>query len=196
VPAFVRALAIVCRPRATWNRIATESTSVPALLFAYVIPLAAIGPLATYIALRVVGVRIATGETYRTSVAEAVAESLSSFGFAVGGVALIALIIAALAPRFGLSRSFARAFRIAAHALTPVWIAGATILVPQLAFVLPLAALYAVVLLAFGSEIALGASRRRAGIFAAVVIACALAIGFVLGATAAVVRGPASFPSP
>jgi len=186
---FVRATAIVCRPQATWRRIATESTSISALALGYVVPLAALGPLATYVALRNVGARIGNGVTYHASVAEALREALSSFGFALGGVALIALLIVALAPRFGIARSFERSFRVAAHALTPVWIAGLTLLVPQLTLGLPIAAGYAIVLLALGIEIVLHVRRRRAIVFAAVVIVCALGSGFVFGAGVAIVRG-------
>lgn len=167
-----------------------------AIVFGYVVPLAAIGPLATYIALRETGVRLGTGRTYHASIATALAESLSSYGFALGGVALITLAIIALAPRFGVVRSPERALRVAAYAFTPVWAAGATLLFPELSLALVAAALYAVVLLAFGIEIVLGAPRRRAAAFASVVIGSALASGFVFGASAAIVRGIANVAPP
>lgn len=195
-PLFARATAIVFRPRTTWRRIAVETTSARALVFGYVVPLAAIGPLATYIALRVTGVRIAADRVYHASVATALAESLTSYGFALGGVALVTLIIAGLSPRFGVSRSLDRALRVVAYAFTPVWIAGATLLVPALTPTLLVAAAYAVVLLALGIETVLGAARGRAALFAAMAIGCALASGFVLGASAAVVRGLANIPPP
>lgn len=195
-PPFLRAFAIVCKPRVTWRAIASEPTSVVAFALAYVVPLAALGPIATYVALRVIGVHVATGETYHASIGLALREAASSFGFALGGVALIAMLLSALAPRFALERSFARSFRIAAYALTPVWLAGLTLLAPQLTLALPLAAIYAFVLLVYGIEIVLGARRRPATIFAAVVIGCALASGFVFGATAAVVRGIANIAPP
>ncbi len=193
---LVRALAIVCRPRVTWSRIATESTSALELLISYVVPLAAIGAFATYIGLRSIGIRIAAGQTFHASVAVARSESLASFGFALGGVTLVVFYIAALAPRFGLERSFGSAARIASYALTPVWIAGVTLLAPQLALVRVFAALYAVVLLALGLEIVLGAPRRRAALFAAAVIGCAFASAFVFGAGAAIVRGMAKGAPP
>ncbi|GAC1303550.1 MAG: hypothetical protein NVSMB19_13620 [Vulcanimicrobiaceae bacterium] len=195
-PLLVRATGIVCRPRATWRRVATESTSPFALFAAYVVPLASIGPLATYVALRETGVRIARGETFHASVGFAVAEALSSFGFALAGVLLVALIVAVLAPYFGVARSFSRSFRVASYAFTPVWLAGVTLFAPQLALLVVVAALYAALLLALGLEIVLGASRSRAALFAAVVIASALASGFAFGAVSAVVRGIAHVPSP
>ena len=189
-------MAIVFRPRTTWRRIAAETTSPRALIFGYVLPLAAIGPLATYLALRETGVRIASDRIYHASIATALAEALTSYGFVLGGVALVTLIIAALSPRLGLPRSFEGALRVAAYSFTPVWLAGAMLLIPALTLGLFAAAAYAVVLLAFGIEIVLGAGRGRAALFATTAIGCALASGFVLGASAAVVRGIANIPPP
>ena len=113
-------MAIVFRPRTTWRRIAAETTSAQALIFGYVLPLAAIGPLATDLALRETTVRIASDRIYHASIATALAEALTSYGFALGGVALVTLIIAALIAATAIGCAMASGFVFGASAAV-VW---------------------------------------------------------------------------
>ena len=47
-----RAARLILRPRAEWDRIARESTTVDELLRRYILPLAALAPIATTIGMR------------------------------------------------------------------------------------------------------------------------------------------------
>lgn len=192
---LTRAAAIIVRPRATWGTIASEKTSLVAILFGYVVPLAAIGPVATFLALRVVGVPIAAREIYRTSVGVAFANAAFAFGLVLGGIVLIATLITMLAPLFGATRDFVRAFRISAYAYTPLLLGGALVLIPklglwQLVALEILAAVDALVLLVMGLIAIIGTSPRRAVVFAAVVVVAAFGFGYLIGVAVALVRGP------
>ncbi len=104
-PLSIRATAIVGRPRNTWGRIATESTSVVALYVAYVVPLAALAPLATYVCEKS---GCGTGRARR----------ITYLGYRRPDA--IPLLVRIRARRRGARRihhrSFVRAFRIAAYA--------------------------------------------------------------------------------
>ena len=165
------------------------------MLFGYVVPLAAIGPVATFVALRVVGVPIAARAIYRTSAGVAFADAALAFALVLGGVVLIATLIAMLAPPFGAKRDFIRAFRISAYAYTPMLLGGALVLIPriggwQLIALQILAAVDALVLLVMGLIAIIGTSPRRAVVFAAVVVTAAFGCGYLFGVAAALVRGP------
>lgn len=183
-----RALAIVWRPRSTWREIACEPPSLARLTVTYVVPLAAIGPIATYVALRHNGVRIATGTTFHASIAVALTEAITSFVFALAGVPLVAAIVRAFAPMFGARLSFARAFAISAYAFTPIWFGGALLVVPALALGQVALAVYAFFLFASGLATVGGIAIRQASFFAALALACSIASGFALGALGEIVR--------
>jgi len=188
IPLFARAGAIVVRPGATWLAIARERTSAFALYVGYVVPLAAIGPAATYVALHVEGVRVARGIVYRASTFDAGAQAAFAFAYALAGVALVAAMLALLAPLFGTAPGFTRSLRVAAYAFTPAWLAGVLQLVPALAVAQLLALAYALYLLARGVHAVLGIPVRSAVVCAVAAVGCAIAAGFALGVLGASLR--------
>ena len=183
-----RAVAIVVRPSATWAAIAAERVPLAAVFLTYVAPLAALGPVATFVALRVEGERSGNA-TYHASVSTALSEAFVSYGFALAGVLLVAAIVNALAPRFGCARDYGRAYRTVAYAFTPAWLGAALIAVPgPLRYLQLAAAAYAVFELCAGLAAVMGATRSRAAAFAAASLAVALVAAFTLGILAAEVR--------
>ncbi|GAC1626443.1 MAG: hypothetical protein NVS4B5_18110 [Vulcanimicrobiaceae bacterium] len=189
---LVRALVLIVRPDRAWDQIATERTSFTRLLLGYVVPLAAVGPIATFGTLRLLGIHIAAHRVFRVAESVAIAGALQSFVAALGGVFLLAALIALLAPAFHARRDFADAFRIAAYAYTPMWIAGvfAGLLVPFAVPLVAVAAADALLSLVLGLIAIGGAPPRRAAIFAAAVVAATVASGFLIGVLAALIRGP------
>lgn len=173
--------------------IANEPQTLGALFFGYVAPLAAIGPIATYLALRVVGISVTTREIYRASQHVALVSAAQTFGYELGGVFLIAALIALLAPAFGASRDLGRAFAVAAYAYTPLWLAGVLVLVPRIAALQLVAAGDALALLVLGLIASIGAPPRRALVFAAVVVTAAFGCGYLIGVAGALVRGPIAY---
>lgn len=160
-----------------------------ALFLGYVVPLAAIGPIATYVALRVIGVGIAPGRLYRASQRVALTNAAESFAFALSGAFLIAGIIVALAPLFGARRDFKRSFAIAAYAYTPLWLGAVLLLDPRAARLQVVAVGDALVLLVLGLIALVGAPPRRAIAFAAAIVGAAFACGYLADVAARIARG-------
>lgn len=170
---------IIVRPIATWRSISLAHDSFATLFFGYVVPLNALGPLATFVAEHYVGFRI-DHVVYRSGAPEALAQAAFKFVFALVGLMLVTLLVDALAPAFGARRHFRTSFRIAAFAYTPVWLASLAVLVPALGF-LELAALaYVIFLLRAGIVALMGIAPGRAAALAlcAVVGTVAIAVGF------------------
>jgi len=174
-----RAAGIVARPGATWRTIRSERVPLVRVLLGYALPLAAIGPLATFVALRIVGVALPSVGVYRVSPADASSAAAELFGLAIAGVLVLALCVNVLAPAFGAQRSFARALRVSAYALTPAWLAGVFRVYPPLGALQLLAALYVVYVLYLGLCTVLGVSRRAALPYALAALAAAILCPFV-----------------
>ncbi len=179
------AASIVMKPFATWRAIAAEPTSLAGLIGGYVLPLALVGPVATFAARRLVGVRIGN-VIYRSSIGEAFTQAAFSFVLVLAGLLLVTVIVALLAPAFGARRNIADAFRVATFAYTPVWLAGIFVLVPAFGFVQLLALAYEIYLLHAGLATVLGVSRAKAGGLAACAVVGAILVAVGFGALSAV----------
>lgn len=177
---------IIVRPISTWRAIASEPISNTRLAFGYVLPLALIGPTATFFADRYVGVRVGY-VVYRTSTYGALHQAEFSLSLALAGLMLVTLLVDLLAPFFGAGRSFGKAIRVTAFAYTPVWLAGVTVLVPKVGVIQLLALAYEIVLLHAGLSAVMGVSRKKAGGLAICAVAGTVLIAFVFGELFAIV---------
>jgi hypothetical protein len=167
-----RVKGILLAPHAEWPVIAQEMGEASALFIRYVAVLALIPALARFIGTSLIG----SYAPILSSLAGAVISYLSGFAIVYG----LALIIDALAPRFGAQKDFAAALKLAVYAYTPVWLAGIFLLVPGLSFLVVLG-FHGVYLLWTGLPILMRAPAEKTLPYAAVVAACALIIAIGLG---------------
>lgn len=151
-----RARNIILKPREEWNVIDAEPLDIKELLTTYVIPLAAIGPIATFIGWTVFGF----GGIVRLSVGVALQFAILSFIAAIAGVFIIAWIVNALAPTFGAQQSMPQAIKLAVYGATASWLAAIFGLVPALAF-LSILGLYSLYLLYVGLPIMMKAPQEK-----------------------------------
>jgi len=130
-----RIVYLLFRPRAEWELIAQEKTSVDALLRGYILPLALLAPIATMIGMSlfdrdwdpVHGFLVPSGEIF--------AASAATFFAIVGSIFALAAIFALIAPMFGSARNFLAALKVATYGAIPVLLAGATLVLPAMAIV-------------------------------------------------------------
>ncbi|HEU0201755.1 MAG TPA: Yip1 family protein [Burkholderiaceae bacterium] len=184
-----RARNIVLSPKAEWQVIAPEATSVGALYAGYIAPLAAIGAIASFIGLSLVGVSLPFFGTYREPVLSGMSIALVTFVFALAGVFILALIIDALAPTFGGERNRMQALKVAAYAYTPAWLAGALQILPALGLLVLLASLYSLYLLYLGLPVLMRAPKQKAFGYTVVVVICALVLGILFAILSAALGG-------
>jgi hypothetical protein len=173
---------ICLSPDSEWAVIAGESTALPALITGYVLPLAALSAIGSFIGgLMGVGLEFAL----RAAIVGLVA--------AVVGVFVISAIIDALAPTFGAAKNSTSAAKVAAYAPTPAWVAGLFWFVPVVGSLISLiGALYSLYLLYLGLMRVMKSPADKAVAYTVVVIVIGIVLGLVVGyITAMMGLGPA-----
>ncbi len=204
-----RAANLIVRPKSTWDAIEAERPTIRGLYLGYVIPLAAIGPVAGFIGLAIFGAGAGLpglGITIRFSPLWLAGQALVSFALSLVMVYVLALVIDGLAHSFGATKDRLQAFKVAAYAPTAAWLAGVFAILPQLGFVGIAGGIYSLVLLYWGLPRLMKAPEgRRAPYFAVVLTAAvvlnllvvALASGVMtLGGSAARLSAPATVNVP
>jgi hypothetical protein len=187
-----RAKRILLQPGQEWQAINTEAVTTADLYRSYIVPLAAIGPVASIIGMSVVGVSVPFFGTYRVPFGTAVGHAVVSYVLTLVGVYALALIINALAPTFAGEKNDMQALKVAAYASTAAWVAGVFSLIPALS-VLGILGLYSLYLLYLGLPILMKAPQEKALGYTAVVIVAAIVIFAAIG----VVSGAfITYPSP
>jgi hypothetical protein len=167
-----RIKAILSAPDLAWPVIAQEKGDASTLFIRYVAILAAIPALGRFIGAALVG----GYAPFLPSLAGALVIYLASFAI----VYALALIIDALAPRFGGQKNFAGALKLAVCAFTPTWLAGIFLLVPGLSFLVILG-LHGFYLLWIGLPLLMHVPADKALPATAVAAGCAMVGVVALG---------------
>jgi hypothetical protein len=170
---------ILLHPKQEWEVIDAESITVGDLYRKYIAPLAAIGPAAGIIGLSIFGIRVPFGGHYRMPFGSALASGIVRYVLALAGVFVLALVIDALAPTFGGTRSRIQALKVSAYASTAAWCAGIFALVPPLSF-LGILGFYSLYLLYSGLPVLMKSPREKAAGYTLVVVVCAIALFAVI----------------
>jgi hypothetical protein len=174
---------ILLSPRTEWEVIDAEPATPAGLYTGYIMPLAAIGPVAQLIGYSVFGITVPFMGTYRVPFGSALITALVTYILTLAGTYLMALIIDALAPTFNGQRSPIQALKVAAYSSTAAWVAGIFALVPGLRL-LSILGLYSLYLLFLGLPVLMKSPRERAVGYTAVVVVAGIVIFFVIGTIA------------
>jgi hypothetical protein len=162
-----------------------EQASVGSLYTGYILPLAAIGPVATIIGWSVFGMRIPFVGSYRVPISYGVRNAVVTYALGLVGVFVLGLIIDALAPTFGGQKNQIQGLKVAAYSYTAAWVAGVFYLIPALAILGLLASLYSLYLLYLGLPVLMKAPQDKAISYTGVVILVAIVLWVVIGAVVA-----------
>lgn len=172
-----RAKNILMTPKQEWAVIDTEPLDVSELLMKYVLPLAAIGPIAIFIGTSLIGFG-----PFRVSIGGAIWTAIVSFIFAIIGVFAMAWVISTLAPNFGGAKSMPQAIKVAAYSATPQWIAGIFGLHPALWVLIIIGGIYSLYLFYLGLPVLMKVPQEKAMVYTVVVIVAAVVLFMVVGA--------------
>lgn len=143
-----RAKNIIISPVKEWDLVATEQPDVGKIITGYVLPLAGAAALAAFIGYGLIGVSY-FGIRFR-SIDLGVYQAISVLLTAVISVFISAFVIDTLAPSFGSEKNMGRSVQLVAYSYTPGWIGGLLAILPAIALVGSLAALYGLYLLYVG----------------------------------------------
>lgn len=174
-----RAKAILLSPRKEWPIIEAEPATVGSLYTGYIIPLAAIPAIAGFIGLSLVGVH-AFGVSVKVPIGTGITNAVIRYVLSLAAVYVLALIIDALAPTFGGTKSTIQALKVAAYASTASWLAGIFVIIPVLS-IFGLLGLYSLYLLYLGLPVLMKAPQEKAAGYTVVVIVCAIVLFIIVG---------------
>ena len=175
---IARVKGILLTPKTEWPVIAGEQTTVADLYKGYIIWLAAIPAVFSFLAL----VRFAPGF--------ALQQLVLLYVLTLALMYVMALITDALAPNFGGTRDRVQAMKAVAYASTASCVAGVAAIVPLLGTLISIAAfVYGIYLLYLGLPHTMKSPPERAGSYTAVVIIIMILVGAVMGGVIGAVTG-------
>ena len=181
---------ILLTPKTEWPVIDAEPTTVADLYKGYIMPLAAIGPIAQAVGWTVFGLRVPFLGTYRTPIGTALVSALVTYLLTLAAVYVLAIIIDKLAPTFNGTPSQIQALKVAAYSSTASWVAGIFMLIPALSM-LSILGVYSLYLLYLGLPVLMKTPPEKALSYTVVVILAAIVLFMVIGlASTAFVRMP------
>jgi hypothetical protein len=182
-----RAKAIILTPKEEWPKIAAETQSQGDILKGYVLPLAAIGPVASLIGGQVFGYG-AFGFSYRPGLVAAIVTAIITYVLSIVAIYVLMLIADFLAPKFSGESNRLNAFKLVAYSYTASWLAGVFGLIPSLAF-FSLLGLYSLYLLYTGATPLMKVPADKSAGYTAVTVLCAIVLAFIIAPITAAVTG-------
>ena len=184
-----RVLDILMRPRETWLQINAEDGNPGRIYLGYLVFLAAIPAVAGFIGYSLVGVG-AFGISVRVPVVQGLVSMVVGYVLSLAMVYVMALIANTLAPRFQAQQDMGSAFKLVAYASTAGMLGGVFSILPSLAMLGLLAALYSVYLIYTGIPVLMKAPQEKAVGYTAALVVCGILAGIVVGlATSLVTPG-------
>jgi hypothetical protein len=174
---------ILLSPRTEWPVIEAEPTTPAQLYTSYIMPLAAIGPIAQIIGYSVFGISVPFMGTYRVPIGSAITSGVVNYVLALAATYVLALIVDGLAPSFNGQRSQIQALKLTAYSMTASWVAQIFYLVPALS-ILVILGLYSLYLLYLGVPILMKAPRDRAVTYTVVVVLAGVVLFMLIGVIA------------
>ena len=174
-----RVQSILLRPKITWLAIEEEPADAASLYRNYVMILALIPAVASFIGLSLVGIG-AFGVSFRVPIVAGLANMVVGYVMSLVMVFVLALIIDAMAPTFEGTKSQIGALKLSAYASTAAFLGGIFSLLPSLSVIGALAAMYGVYLLYTGLPVLMKCPQDKAIAYTAVVVVCAIVGGFVI----------------
>lgn len=163
-------------PKEEWPVIDAEQASVGGLYRSYIIPLAAIGPIAMVIGWSVFGF----GGLFRFAFSGAIKYALVIYIAGLVAVFVLALIIDAMAPSFGGQKNQVQALKVAAYSYTAFWVGGILNIIPPLAILGVLFGLYSLYLLYLGLPTLMKAPQEKAVGYTIVVVLVAIVLWWIV----------------
>jgi hypothetical protein len=166
-----RAKNIILSPNTEWPVIAAEQTTVKDLYQGYIAPLMAIGPICSFLALLFFARGLGVGA--------GLVGMIVIYAINLAATYVVALLAQFLAPQFGGRADIVDALKLVAYSSTPAWVGGIFNLIPLLAILDLLLALYGFYLLYAGATPVVNVPKERAAIFTIVLVVAVIIVFFI-----------------
>ena len=180
---------ILLKPKTTWPEIEAEAGDVKSVYTNYLVFLAAIPAVATFLGLSVFGMSF-LGATIRVPFLSGLVNLVVGFVLSLVMVYVLALIANALAPTFKGEKNLLNAVKLVAYGATAGMVGGIFNLLPMLSMLGLLAGLYSVYLIYVGIPVMMKAPEEKALGYTAVLLVCGIVAGMIMGAVSAMFWSP------
>jgi hypothetical protein len=190
VSLIARVQGILLRPKSEWEIIDKEAATTQDLFVGYVCLLAAIPAVCALIGGQIFGYGVLFVHIH-PPLLMSITSAVVGYALALVMTFVLALIIDALAPSFDGEKIQIQAMKVAAYSGTAGWVAGVFSLIPALAFLGGLCALYGLYLLYTGLPRVMKSPPEKTMGYTAVTILCAIVLYIVVMLVMGVVAGPA-----
>jgi len=178
-----RAKRILMSPKTEWPVIAAEPDTTAGLYKNYIAILAAIGPIALFIKMTLIGTQVPFLGTFRLDMGTGLIQLVLGYVLSLAAVYVFALIVNALAPTFGGQKDSIQALKAAAYAMTASWVAGIGQVLPWLGVLIGLAGgIYSIYLLYLGLPVTMKSPPDKAAGYTAVSVIAAVILFWVCAA--------------
>jgi hypothetical protein len=184
-----RAKAILLTPKSEWPVIAAEPETTAGLFKNYIAILSALGPIAMFLSLSVLGVGTFLG-SFRIGMGAGLSYLVVSYALGLLSVWIFSLVVNALAPTFGGQKDSVQALKTVAYAMTASWIGALGNLLPGIGWLIGLAgAVYSVYLLYLGLPVMMKSPPEKAVGYTVVCIIVGIIISWIVMGIAGAVIG-------
>lgn len=171
-----RAKNIIVSPKTEWEVIAGEEPNVGQIFTGYVIPMALLPAVASFIGWGFIGVGPVSGITL--GLAYGVVSLLTS----LIGVYVFAFVVNLLAPNFESEKDMGRAMQLAAYGYTPMWVGGILNVLPFIGWLGSLFGLYGIYLMYLGFPHTMKTPQEKVIIYMIVAVIVLMIVYFVVAA--------------
>ena len=196
VPALKeRVTRIITDPKNEWLRIEPEPTTIEQLYKGYIIPLAAIPAIASFIGSVVIGSWVPFVGLVRVGLIAGLVSAILTFVMTLIGVYINGFVISKLAPTFDSRSDDRQALKLVAYAMTPMWVAGVLNIIPMLGILGILAALYCIYVFYLGIPVMMKTPDAKVIPYMAVSAVVIIVVSIVLGMITAMFAGTALLTS-
>lgn len=177
---------ILLQPKETWAAIDTEATDAATLFTRYAMILAAIPAVCGFIGMSLIGFG-GFGFTVRLPFASGLVSMVVSYVLSLAMLFVLGLIIDALAPMFGGQKNSIQALKVAVYASTAAMLGGIFNMLPPLALLGMVAALYSIYLLYLGLPVLMKSDPGKSVVYTVVVIIAAIVMSVLIGTLSSLV---------
>lgn len=172
---------VLLNPGSEWPVIAAEPATQRQIYMNYVLPLAALAAICSFLSSAVIGARIPLVGTMRLGVGASLSAALLTFVMAFVTTYLVAFVANALAPSFGAEKNEVQATKAVAYAYTVSWVASVPALLPWLGWLFVLAAVvYGIYQLYLGLQHCMKVSSDKAVGYTIVTVVVAIIAGWLV----------------
>jgi hypothetical protein len=179
---IARAKAMVTSPRTEWPIAAAEPDTVGGLFSNYIIIMAAIPAIATFVKTSLIGTSVGFLGGFRLPIGWGLEQMVVAYVLSLVGVYVGALVVNALAPSFSGEKNQVQALKAVAYGYTAYWVASIALIIPGVGWLIALlGGLYSIYLLNMGLPVTMKCPPEKSVGYTAVTIIVMIVIYFLIG---------------